>query len=383
MTKRVGGTGRAAATLFLAACGDAPRVSIDEPWTNVTVPAGLPVTWRASATGLDGPAAALAWRFGDGAADSGTTPRHAFGAVGNYTVSVSAGTDTGRVAHRTVTVVEAPPPGNYAIRLGGTGRNDLDRVKILVDDPATAFPGPPVDVGATDFTIEFWLRADRGANAAGPLECGANATWINGNVVLDRDRYSQGRKYGLSLGAGRLVFGVTASGSDELTICGTTPLDDGRWHHVAVSRVRATGALALYVDGRLDAASARGPAGDISYPDNGKPGNHCGGPCLRSDPFLVLGAEKHDAGPSYPSFKGDLDELRISDTLRYGGPFTPPGSRFEPDARTAALYHFDEGAGSLARDLSDRTGGPSHGILMTSPAGPAWVPSGAPTGSAP
>ena len=34
----------------------------------------------------------------------------------------------------------------------------------------------------------------------------------------------------------------------------------------------------LYVDGTLQ-ASADGPDGDVSYPDNGVPGNFCGGPC--------------------------------------------------------------------------------------------------------
>ena len=37
----------------------------------------------------------------------------------------------------------------------------------------------------------------------------------------------------------------------------------------------------------------------------------------------MLGAEKHDAGAEFPSFSGWLDELRISNNVRYGGAFTP------------------------------------------------------------
>lgn len=372
-----------AGTVCLAACGGRPGVGVEEPWTDVAAPAGLPIVLRAGGTGVD-PAVRLHWNLAGVAADSGVTVSYVVGSMGADTVTVALAASDTAVDRRTVTVVEAPLPGNYALRFGGTGRDDQDRLKVRVDHPAHALPGPPVDIGATDFTIEFWLRAEPGDNAAGPATCGANANWINGNVVLDRDRYSQGRKYGVSLADGRLVFGVTAGGSDELTICGVTRVDDGRWHHVAVTRTRATGAMALFVDGRPDASSPRGPLGDISYPDNGKPGDYCGGPCIRSDPFLVLGAEKHDAGPSYPSFRGVLDELRISDTLRYAGTFAPPDARLEPDARTAALYHFDEGAGTLARDVAGREGGPSHGILMPHPtAGPTWVPSSAPTSGRP
>ena len=80
---------------------------------------------------------------------------------------------------------------------------------------------------------------------------------------------------------------------------------DNQWHHVAVQRRRSDGFLSLYVDGTLQ-ASADGPDGDVSYPDNGVPGNFCGGPCTNSDPFLVLGAEKHDAGAAFPSYEGLL-----------------------------------------------------------------------------
>lgn len=48
----------------------------------------------------------------------------------------------------------------HALRFFGQGvaAPDLDRVKIRIDDPATTVPGPPADIGATDVTIEFWVR---------------------------------------------------------------------------------------------------------------------------------------------------------------------------------------------------------------------------------
>jgi len=43
------------------------------------------------------------------------------------------------------------------------------------------------------------------------------------------------------------------------------------------------------------------------------------------------------------AFDGAIDELRISDTMRYLGPFTPPGRDRElaPDEHTRALFHFN------------------------------------------
>jgi hypothetical protein len=46
-----------------------------------------------------------------------------------------------------------------SLRFHGHGVGDIDRVKIRIDDPATGLPGPPADVGATDFTLEFWMKA--------------------------------------------------------------------------------------------------------------------------------------------------------------------------------------------------------------------------------
>src|SRR5438874_4386112 len=110
---------------------------------------------------------------------------------------------------------------------------------------------------------------------------------------------------------GRVVFGLRGDGTGELTICGVTDVLDNVWHHVAVQRRRSDGRIWLFVDGRLETQAA-GPGGDISYPDNAVPGNFCGeGPCV-NDPFLVIGAEKHDAGARWPAYSGFIDEVRLS-----------------------------------------------------------------------
>ena len=128
-----------------------------------------------------------------------------------------------------------------ALRFHGNGTSDVDRVKIPVDDPADANPGPPADVGAGDFTIEFWMKAAAADNAAPAVSCGANTAWVDGNVLVDRDRAGADRKYGVSIAGGVLVFGVSGDGTGDLTICGARSVVDGRWHHVAVERRRSDG----------------------------------------------------------------------------------------------------------------------------------------------
>jgi hypothetical protein len=268
----------------------------------------------------------------------------------------------------------AAPARAASLRFHGNGVNDIDRVKIRIDDPATVAPGPPADIGDTDFTIEFWIKGSIGENPAEPQACGSELAWIYGNIVLDRDRYLQDRKFGLSLAAGIPIFGVSPEGVGGASICGAASILDGQWHHLAVQRRAADGWLWMFVDG-AEVASEDGPEGALSYPDDGVPGPYCGGPCVNSDPFIVFAAEKHDAGPTYPSFSGWLDEVRFSTVLRYSSSFTRPSSAFMPDAATAALWHFDEGLGDTILDASGAPGGPSNGRREYggSPAGPEWA----------
>jgi lysophospholipase L1-like esterase len=260
--------------------------------------------------------------------------------------------------------IAAAPPGGYSLRFFGKGVDQIDRVKIRLDTPAR-----PVDVGAGDFTIEWWMKAPPGDNAITTSCSAVNDAWIYGNILLDRDVYGNGDlgDFGVSLMGGRLAFGA-ASGGAGVTCCGARDVADARWHHVAVTRRASDGRLQIYVDGQLDGETA-GPTGNLSYRNN-RPTSW-----PDSDPFLVLGAEKHDAGPAYPSYRGFLDELRLSASLRYTNGFVRPAAPFTTDAQTAGLYHFDEGAGASVLDVSGAADGPSNGEVRLGgdPAGPRWT----------
>lgn len=251
--------------------------------------------------------------------------------------------------------VTTPVIAGTSLRFGGAGTGDLDRVKIALTAASR------VNVGATDFTVELWVRGRRSDNASTTCAPG-DAGWIEGNIVVDRDVYGAGDRgdFGMSLAAGRVAWGVS-SGAAGATLCGVTDVLDGEWHHVAVTRTAVSGALVIWVDGRLDASVPASPAtGDVSY----RVGRATAWP--GSDPFLVVGAEKHDAGPAYPSFNGSIDDLRVSTTVRYTARFTPPTRPHVVDADTAALYGFDEPAGATVDDAV----GTSDGVLRVGPTGP-------------
>jgi len=249
----------------------------------------------------------------------------------------------------------------YSLRFYGNGPTDIDRVKISIDNPHR-----PVDV-SHDFTIEFWMRALPNENTA--TTCAGNQ-WYFGNIIIDRDIFGEGDygDYGIALGNRRIMVGVEVGNNGTTGVCGNTIVDDGNWHHIAVTRNATNGAVRLFVDGQLDASNNSSPnTGNISYRDNRTTSYP------NSDPFLVLGAEKHDYHNSL-YYSGWLDELRISNIIRYTGNFTPPSAPFSTDANTMGLYHFNEGTGTTLTDVSGASGGPSNGVLMVggNPPGPAW-----------
>jgi hypothetical protein len=264
------------------------------------------------------------------------------------------------------TSLSAAQDSGYSLRFYGHGVGDIDRVRIPIDPPV------PADVGATDFTIEWWMKATLEQNGSPSCTPGGD-NWISGNIVFDRDIWGPGDygDYGISLAGGRIAFGANNGDSGE-TLCGSVLVADGSWHHVAVTRRRSDGLLRIFVDGQLD-GQVDGPDGDVSYRDGRST-------WAEDDPFLVIGAEKHDAGPEYPSYSGWIDEVRLSGIVRYTSAFEPPSAPFTGDGNTVALYHLDGGpvgaCTGTVLDSSGASGGPSYGTCNyggADPAGPVYT----------
>jgi len=224
--------------------------------------------------------------------------------------------------------------------------------------------GNKLNIGATDFTIEFWMKVPSGVhNHTLPM---AGPGWVWGNIILDRGIYSNHPKdFGISLYNGNIRFG-TGPNPDAYTIeTSGVNVADGNWHHVAVVRT-LSGQARIYVDG-IQRASGSVQGGDISYA-----GPYAGGyinppDCNEDkDPYMVLGAEKYDyfwcsIGDSWyaldNAYSGYLDDLRISNVARYNSNFTVPTAPHPEDSNTVAIYRFDDNT------ANDATSSPVNGTV--------------------
>lgn len=276
----------------------------------------------------------------------------------------------------TATSTPAATGMNYALRWRDP--DNEDRLAIRFAHPDSSTTGP-MNIGADDFTIEWSMYTQSDWISGNTASCGGTSGtgWITGDIMIDLDAISATRSIGISLHAGAVAFGVRNNVGSGYTLCGAVQVADSTWHHVAVTRDGGTGEMCIYVDGTQDSCET-GPTGDASYPAS----NDCQSWC-NSDPFFVLGAEKHGTADfnTYPSYSGVLDELRVSDNVRYTANFTAP-ARLSSDANTLGLYHFDEGSGAVIADSSNvGTEWDQSGNIETQSNSPEWGVSLADTGS--
>jgi len=105
----------------------------------------------------------------------------------------------------------------------------------------------------------------------------------------------------------------------------------GTWFHFAgvYSEGAGNGTICMYIDGTQKAC--------ITKPDL----------FLQGDFPVYFG---RNAYTSSKFFHGRVNEVRISNVARYTSNFTVPSDPFNPDANTVALYHFDEGTGTVTLD---------------------------------
>ena len=172
------------------------------------------------------------------------------------------------------------------------------------------------------------MRAQAAQNPLGTsATSGPNDDWTLGHVIVDRDIFGSGDygDYGISLAGGRIAFGVN-NGTQSYTLLSSTVVADDNWHYIAVTRSAASGTMQIFIDGVLDISQTTSVTGDISYRDGRST-------TWLNDPFIVLGAEKHDYdNTQYPSYSGYLDELRISNIVRYTSSYIPV-NRFADDVK--------------------------------------------------
>jgi hypothetical protein len=143
-----------------------------------------------------------------------------------------------------------------------------DRVRFLIQRASVMAPVPTANIGATDTTIDFWLKGAASDNATGNPDCTGGSGWIGGHIVIDQDiagKSNQGipaASWGISLNGQRLAYGVRGRFDVGVTLCANINVVNDQWCHVAFQRRVSDGRLWIFVDGQLVAGSS----GDKSYP---------------------------------------------------------------------------------------------------------------------
>lgn len=151
------------------------------------------------------------------------------------------------------------------------------------------------DAGASDFTVDFWMRADPSLLNTLQYFAGFGTTGTN--------NYGWGFYYDTSRLL-RAVF-MNSTGGLGSSITGATSIMDGNWHHLAL--VKTAAIMQIYVDGVASVTAATAPSGT-----------------MRSDAFVMCVGLWRSNGATQ-AFQGNIDEFRYSVGIaRWTGNFTPP-----------------------------------------------------------
>lgn len=200
-------------------------------------------------------------------------------------------------------------------------------------DSAIAPDSDSLDIGGKAFTMEAWI-----------MPTGPQAG--DGIIINKEDSYEMAVRAG-----DQLMFAIQAGAWDWFG--GGKPTVN-EWHHVAVT---------------YDGTITQGWLNGEEAPAGTEANNTDLGP---SDaPFQV--GRRVCCGTT--PFLGAIDEVRVSDIVRYTKDFPLPTREFETDANTRVLWHFNEGSGI---EIADDSGNGNDGELE---GGPQWT-TGAPIGAA-
>jgi hypothetical protein len=214
-------------------------------------------------------------------------------------------------------------------------------VDLQVCAPITSTPTPvPTETNVSAPMPNFALSFDGGDQLVGEALPGLTGSqtvelWIN-PAVANQDavlvaNITATAGWSLELNEGRLTWWVINNANTRSGVSHPTLISTNIWTHVAVSYDATTGIAQLFVNG------VPGPTATVSTTTVGT-----------STGLFVGGMEP------YGFFRGQMDELRLSDVVRYTTAFTPTMNGFTVDEQTLALYRFNEGSGQTTADAAGR-----------------------------
>jgi N-acetylneuraminic acid mutarotase len=201
---------------------------------------------------------------------------------------------------------------------------------------------PAFDYGTNvDFTYEATIKFTASqANYAGIIANANGSSPFSQLVIVNNKLAAE-------------VFSPTGSIGVGGGLTGTTVLNDGKWHQVAMVVTRSTNNIKLYVDGVVEANVT----------------NACVSGNLNAGVGINIGSERSATA----FFNGSIDEARIWNTARTSAQLTANANTCltgtEPGLQ--AYYNFENGAGSGT--LTDVAGGDNNGTLTNMNNTSAWT----------
>ena len=227
----------------------------------------------------------------------------------SYTAGTAALDDASSGAHVGTAIADAT--SSTAQKKFGTASLYFDGTGDYITYPAHADFN---SIGTGDYTIESWVYP---TNTTG----NQNHDYIMGTNSWDgSNNYSWflGMSGDGSSGTSRKFQFPLYNGGSNPGLLSPLTYAPNVWYHIAV--VRSGSTTTMYVNGTAVQTLA---------------GNHH----LGGTGVLQVG-NGHGTSP----WQGYIDELRISNTARYTGAFTPSTTAFTSDANTKFLLHGEEGA---------------------------------------
>ena len=206
-----------------------------------------------------------------------------------------------------------------------------DHDRVLVPQAADYWPFV-VNQG----TLELWFKPDSvlKADTHDPDYTYLFSKNISGNNEGDM---------GISWGRGKgELQGFIQDGTATTSVYPSITVWEPRWYHLAFVW-NVDDSMRIFIDGVQH---------DIVAPC---PPVHGG---VQS---IVIGSGSDNLlDTRFETFRGVIDEVRISAIARHTEDFSPPSAPYKPDEFTLALWHFDDGSGLVA---TDATGNGFDGIL--------------------
>lgn len=188
-----------------------------------------------------------------------------------------------------------------------------------------------------NYTVEAWIKPESKLypNTWGYFASSTTYNRLNWGLIS----YSE---------SGKIYLRGGAAVPGPRTINWVVPLQANVWQHIALVANNDQGSINVYINGEKVFTE--------NYSPQYSPGAYLGPLNL-----TIGGTDFGSSGPGIIDkkflYKGQVDELRISNGSRYSENFTPLTKPFSTDSSTLALYHFDN-------DAQDSSGNNNNGTVI-------------------